>query len=194
MVVLNKIYTRTGDEGSTALGSGERVSKANPRIEAYGTVDEANAVLGLVRLHATDAAFTRLDGMLAMVQNELFDLGADLCVPDRGQALAYEPLRIVETQWRRIESDIDELNEKLPPLRSFVLPGGHAAAVHLHHARTVTRRAERLMVALAAMPDEPVSEPALIYINRLSDFLFVASRWVNAKASGDVLWAPGKTR
>jgi cob(I)alamin adenosyltransferase len=194
MVVLNKIYTRTGDEGSTALGSGERVSKANPRIEAYGTVDEANAVLGLVRLHATDAAFTRLDGMLAMVQNELFDLGADLCVPDRGQALAYEPLRIVETQWRRIESDIDALNEKLPPLRSFVLPGGHAAAVHLHLARTVTRRAERLMVALAAMPDEPVSEPALIYINRLSDFLFVASRWVNAKASGDVLWAPGKTR
>jgi cob(I)alamin adenosyltransferase len=194
MVVLNKIYTRTGDEGQTALGSGERVSKADPRIEAYGTVDEANAAIGMARLHAGDQAFKRLDQMLALIQNELFDLGADLCVPDRGQKLAYEPLRIVETQWRRIEADIDALNEGLQPLRSFVLPGGHALAVHLHLARTIARRAERLMVALAAVPDEPVSRDALVYINRLSDFLFVASRWVNAKAGGDVLWQPGKTR
>jgi cob(I)alamin adenosyltransferase len=194
MVVLNKIYTRTGDEGQTALGSGERVSKASPRIEAYGTVDEANSCLGLVRLHATDKSLERLDAMLALIQNELFDLGADLCVPDRGEPLAYEPLRITETQWRRIESNIDELNDELSPLRSFVLPGGHAAAVYLHLARTVTRRAERLMVALAAMPGEPVSNDALIYINRLSDFLFVASRWVNARSGGDVLWQPGKTR
>jgi cob(I)alamin adenosyltransferase len=194
MVVLNKIYTRTGDAGQTALGSGERVSKASPRIEAYGTVDEANSCLGLVRLHATDQGLERLDAMLALIQNELFDLGADLCVPDRGQKLAYEPLRITETQWRRIESDIDELNDGLAPLRSFVLPGGHAAAAYLHLARTVARRAERLMVALAATEDEPVSNDALIYINRLSDFLFVASRWVNARAQGDVLWQPGKTR
>jgi cob(I)alamin adenosyltransferase len=194
MVVLNKIYTRTGDEGQTALGSGERVSKASPRIEAYGTVDEANACLGLVRLHATDHSLGRLDAMLALIQNELFDLGADLCVPDHGQKLAYEPLRITETQWRRIEADIDALNDELVPLRSFVLPGGHAAAVYLHLARTVTRRAERLMVALAAMENEPVSNDALIYVNRLSDFLFVASRWVNARAQGDVLWQPGKTR
>lgn len=194
MVVLNKIYTRTGDEGQTALGSGERVSKASPRIEAYGTVDEANSCLGLVRLHATDQSLEHLDAMLALIQNELFDLGADLCVPDRGEPLAYEPLRITETQWRRIETNIDELNDELAPLRSFVLPGGHAAAVYLHLARTVTRRAERLMVALAALPGEPVSNDALIYVNRLSDFLFVASRWVNARSGGDVLWQPGKTR
>jgi cob(I)alamin adenosyltransferase len=194
MVVLNKIYTRTGDEGKTALGSGERVDKFNPRIEAYGTTDEANACLGLVRLYLTDSIFKRLDEMLGRIQNELFDLGADLCVPDRGQTLEYEPLRITEGQWQRLEAEIDELNDALAPLRSFVLPGGHPAAVHLHLARTVSRRAERRMVELAANENEPVSRDALIYINRLSDFLFVASRWVNAKASGDVLWVPGKTR
>jgi cob(I)alamin adenosyltransferase len=194
MVVLNKIYTRTGDEGQTALGTGERVSKADARIDAYGTVDETNACVGLVRLHTADGMFKPLDDMLGRIQNELFDLGADLCVPDRGEKPAYEPLRITQGQWHRLEQEIDELNGPLPPLRSFVLPGGHAAAVHLHLARTVSRRAERLMVALAAHDNEPVSKDALIYINRLSDFLFVASRWVNAKAGGDVLWAPGKTR
>ncbi len=194
MVVLNKIYTRTGDEGQTALGSGERVAKFNPRIEAYGTVDEANACVGLVRLHAQGQEFKPLDDMLARIQNELFDLGADLCVPDRGQKLEYEPLRITQGQWERLEAEIDELNDALQPLRSFVLPGGHPAAVHLHLARTVARRAERRMAELAALENEPVSRDALIYINRLSDFLFVASRWVNARAGGDVLWAPGKTR
>lgn len=194
MVVLNKIYTRTGDDGQTALGSGERVAKFNPRIEAYGTVDEANACVGLVRLHIQQPDLKLLDQMLARIQNELFDLGADLCVPDRGQKLEYEPLRITQGQWQRLEAEIDELNDALQPLRSFVLPGGHPAAVHLHVARTVARRAERRMAELASLDSEPVSKDALIYINRLSDFLFVASRWVNAKAGGDVLWAPGKTR
>jgi cob(I)alamin adenosyltransferase len=194
MVVLNKIYTRTGDEGSTALGSGERVSKADLRIDAYGTVDEANSCLGLVRPHVANPEFKRLDEMLARIQNELFDLGADLCVPDRGPKPAHEPLRITQGQWQRLEVEIDELNGDLAPLRSFVLPGGHAAAAYLHLARTVCRRAERLMVELAARDNEPVSKDALAYINRLSDFLFVASRWVNARAQGDVLWIPGQTR
>jgi cob(I)alamin adenosyltransferase len=195
MVVLNKIYTRTGDAGETALGTGERVSKASLRIESYGTVDETNTVIGLARLHTTDAKLAKLDAMLARIQNELFDLGADLCVPDRGQAMHYEPLRIAPTQYARLEEEIDALNAELSPLRSFVLPGGHAAAAHLHHCRTVCRRAERLMVALKAVDGEHVSEGAIAYINRLSDFFFVASRWVNATAaSGDILWVPGKTR
>jgi cob(I)alamin adenosyltransferase len=193
MVVLNRIYTRTGDAGETSLGSGERVSKANLRIQAYGTVDETNATLGLVRLHTSE--LKKLDDMLARIQNELFDLGADLCVPDRGQKLEYEPLRISPTQYERIEREIDELNGELQPLRSFVLPGGHPAAAQLHLARTICRRAERLIVELAAHEGEHVSEGAIAYINRLSDFFFVASRWVNAKAgSGDILWVPGKTR
>lgn len=194
MVVLNRIYTRTGDAGETALGSGERVSKAHLRIHAYGTVDETNAVVGLVRLHTAMAEMTKLDAMLSRIQNELFDLGADLCVPDTGQKLDYEPLRIVSKQHERLEAEIDELNAELSPLRSFVLPGGHPAAAHLHLARTVCRRAERLIVELKAQEGEHVSESAIAYINRLSDFLFVASRWVNAKTSGDVLWVPGKTR
>lgn len=194
MVVLNRIYTRTGDAGETALGSGERVSKAHLRIHAYGTVDETNAVVGLVRLHTATAEMTKLDAMLSRIQNELFDLGADLCVPDTGQKLDYEPLRIVSKQHERLEAEIDELNAELSPLRSFVLPGGHPAAAHLHLARTVCRRAERLIVELKAQEGEHVSESAIAYINRLSDFLFVASRWVNAKTSGDVLWVPGKTR
>lgn len=193
MVRLNKIYTRTGDAGETGLGDGTRVSKADLRIEAYGTVDEANSVLGLVRLHTKD--FPTLDAMLARIQNELFDLGADLCVPDRGQKLEYEPLRIHPKQFERIEHEIDEMNAELAPLKSFVLPGGHAAATYLHQARTVCRRAERLIVALAQAEGEHVSEGAIAYINRLSDFFFVASRWVNAKSGdGDVLWIPGKTR
>lgn len=195
MVVLNKIYTRTGDQGETALGTGERVSKASLRIGAYGTVDETNTVVGLARLHTADPSLAKLDAMLLRIQNELFDLGADLCVPDRGSKLDYEPLRIAGTQYQRLEAEIDELNADLSPLRSFVLPGGHAAAAHLHQARTVCRRAERLIVALKEAGNEHVSEGAIAYINRLSDFFFVASRWVNGTSGvGDVLWVPGKTR
>ena len=194
MVVLNRIYTRTGDKGDTALGSGTRVSKAHLRIQAYGTVDETNAVLGIVRLHTSAEGFSKLDTMLGRIQNELFDLGADLCVPDDGKKLDYEPLRILPGQVERIEKEIDELNSELTPLRSFVLPGGHDAAAHLHLARTICRRAERLIVELKSHEGEHVSDWALSYINRLSDFLFVASRWVNAKTTGDVLWVPGKTR
>jgi cob(I)alamin adenosyltransferase len=195
MVVLNKIYTRTGDGGETALGSGERVSKADLRIEAYGTVDETNAVIGLVRQHTQHPRFATLDAMLARIQNELFDLGADLCVPDRGKPLGFEPLRMVAGQATRLEQEIDGLNAALSPLRSFVLPGGCAAAASLHQARTVCRRAERLMVALAAQPGEQVGAAALTYVNRLSDFLFVASRHANlVDGGGDVLWVPGRTR
>jgi cob(I)alamin adenosyltransferase len=195
MVVLNKIYTRTGDGGDTALGSGERVSKADLRIEAYGTVDEANAVIGLVRQHTRHVRLALLDDMLARIQNEMFDLGADLCVPDRGQKLEWEPLRMIAAQGARLEQEIDQLNEQLQPLRSFVLPGGTAAAAYLHQARTVCRRAERLMVALKGVAGEHVNAQALVYINRLSDFLFVASRYANAVAGdGDVLWVPGQTR
>ncbi len=195
MVVLNRIYTRTGDAGETALGSGERVSKADLRIEAYGTVDETNTVIGLVRLHTQHVGLAGLDAMLGRIQNELFDLGADLCVPDRGQALAWEPLRILLSQAERLEQEIDQLNDVLSPLRSFVLPGGVPAAAFLHQARTVCRRAERLMVALNGVEGEVVSPAALAYVNRLSDFLFVASRWANETAGhGDILWVPGKTR
>lgn len=194
MVVLNKIYTRTGDAGETSLGSGERVSKSALRIEAYGTVDETNAAVGMARLHTRDHNLLVLDEKLARIQNELFDLGADLCVPDRGEKLPYEPLRILASQWQRLEQDIDYMNNELAPLRSFVLPAGHPAAVHLHLARTIARRAERVMVHLMQQPDEPVSADAMIYINRLSDFLFVASRFANARDAGDVLWQPGGTR
>jgi cob(I)alamin adenosyltransferase len=194
MVVLNRIYTRTGDKGETALGSGTRVSKAHLRIHAYGTVDETNAVVGIVRLHTAVPDFARLDAMLARIQNELFDLGADLCVPDSGKDAGYEPLRIAPRQYERLEAEIDELNGELPPLRSFVLPGGHPAAAHLHLARTVCRRAERLIVELAGSEGEHVSDGALAYVNRLSDLFFVASRWANARSGGDVLWVPGQTR
>jgi cob(I)alamin adenosyltransferase len=193
MVVLNRIYTRTGDAGETALGNGERLSKANIRIAAYGTVDETNATVGIARLHT--AGLEKLDAMLARIQNELFDLGADLCVPDRGEKLEFEPLRILPKQYERLEHEIDDLNSELSPLRSFVLPAGHAAAAHLHLSRTICRRAERLIVELKSIEGEHVSEGAIAYINRLSDFFFVASRWVNFKAAdGDVLWVPGKTR
>jgi cob(I)alamin adenosyltransferase len=194
MVVLNRIYTRTGDKGETALGSGTRLSKAHLRIQAYGTVDETNATLGVVRLHTNIEGFDLLDAMLARIQNELFDLGADLCVPDTGQTLDYEPLRILPNQCERLEQEIDLLNRELSPLRSFVLPGGHPAAAFLHVSRTVCRRAERLIVELKSREGEHVNDAALAYVNRLSDFLFVASRWVNAKTTGDILWVPGKTR
>ncbi|MDA7946570.1 MAG: cob(I)yrinic acid a,c-diamide adenosyltransferase [Hyphomicrobiaceae bacterium] len=191
MVVLNKIYTRTGDDGTTALGSGDRVVKYSPRIEAYGTVDETNATIGVARLELGDQ-HGDVDGMLARIQNDLFDLGADLCVPqNEGDDKA---LRIVAAQVERLESEIDMLNGELQPLRSFVLPGGTPAAAALHVARTICRRAERRMAELAAIKDERVSGPALRYINRLSDFLFVASRYVNGKGKGDVLWTPGENR
>ena len=192
MVVLNRIYTRTGDNGDTALGTGERRPKFDLRVEAYGTVDETNATLGMARLHTS--ADPNLDAMLARIQNDLFDLGADLCTPDKGEKLAYEPLRIIQTQVDRLEKEIDELNASLAPLRSFVLPGGAPAAAALHLSRTISRRAERLMVALSRTEGEVVSAPALQYVNRLSDFLFVASRFANLNAGGDVLWTPGKNR
>lgn len=192
MVVLNRIYTRTGDDGDTALGTGERRPKFDLRVEAYGTVDETNATIGMARLSTGDDP--KLDAMLARIQNDLFDLGADLCTPDKGEKLAYEPLRIVQTQVDRLEKEIDELNASLAPLRSFVLPGGAPAAAALHLSRTICRRAERLMVALSRTEGEVVSAPALQYVNRLSDFLFVASRYANLNAGGDVLWTPGKNR
>lgn len=193
MVVLNRIYTRTGDGGTTALGTGERRHKFDLRVAAYGTVDETNATLGLARLH-TAGSEPLVDGMLERIQNDLFDLGADLCTPETDEKPAYEPLRIIEAQVARIEREIDTLNAELNPLRSFVLPGGTPAAAALHLSRTVSRRAERLMVELAATPGERVGEPALKYINRLSDFLFVASRYVNERGAKDVLWVPGGHR
>ena len=194
MVKLNKIYTRTGDDGTTGLGSGERVLKYDVRVAAYGTVDEGNAAIGIARLHL--AAYPEVDAILARVQNDLFDLGADLCVPERPDAPppAYEALRVVASQVTRLEEDIDRLNAELPPLRSFILPGGSPAAAYLHLARTIIRRAERDMVALAQIPGEVVSAPAIQYVNRLSDLLFVAGRYVNGHGAGDVLWVPGANR
>jgi cob(I)alamin adenosyltransferase len=190
MVVLNRIYTRTGDDGTTAIGSGERRPKYDLRVAAYGTVDETNAVIGVARLHLNEAR--ELDAMLGMIQNDLFDLGADLAVPQRdGKA---ERLRVVSSQVERLEREIDSLNAHLAPLASFVLPGGTPAAAYLHLARTVCRRAERIMVELAAKPDEPVGDAAIQYMNRLSDFLFVASRSANDNGAGDVLWVPGQNR
>jgi cob(I)alamin adenosyltransferase len=192
MVVLNRIYTRTGDDGTTALSTGERRQKFDLRVEAYGTVDETNSVLGLARL-ATAVEFPELDAMLGRIQNDLFDLGADLATPE-GTKLTWEPLRLVPSQVDRVEADIDCLNADLEPLRSFVLPGGSAASAHLHHARTVARRAERLTVELAARDGEQVNPSAVKYLNRLSDFFFVAARWVNDKGKRDVLWVPGANR
>jgi cob(I)alamin adenosyltransferase len=194
MVVLSKIYTRTGDAGTTALGSGVRVAKSHLRIHAYGTVDETNACLGLVRIHTAGDEFAALDAMLARIQNDLFDLGADLCVPQSPDDPQSAGLRIEQSQVERLEREIDQLNGDLQPLRSFVLPGGHPAAAALHLARTICRRAERLMVELAEAESSGVSAPAMRYVNRLSDYLFVAARWTNAKAGGDVLWVPGATR
>jgi cob(I)alamin adenosyltransferase len=188
MVVLNRIYTKTGDKGETALGSGVRVPKHDLRIEAYGTVDEANSAVGVARLHAP----ADIDVMLARVQNDLFDLGADLCLPETEEPPPYEPLRMTPEQTLRLEREIDAMNAQLTPLRSFVLPGGTACAAYLHVARTVSRRAERIMTALAGR--EKVSAAAITYANRLSDFLFVAARFANLKGPGDVLWTPGANR
>jgi cob(I)alamin adenosyltransferase len=192
MVVLNRIYTRTGDDGTTALGTGERRKKYDLRIEAYGTLDEANAVIGLVRLAtAHDAA---LDAMLARVQNDLFDVEADLCMPSGGKGPAGARLTVTDAQIEWLEQQIDALNAELAPLKSFILPGGRPAAAYLHPARKVCRRAERLMVELNDKPGEGVTPAALKYVNRLSDFLFVAGRHANDKGAADVLWQPGQNR
>ena len=191
MVKLNKIYTRTGDDGTTGLVSGPRRRKDDLRVECYGTVDETNACLGMARA-ALAGAHGDIDAMLSRLQNDLFDLGADLATPDTGEKPAFEPLRIAQSQVDRIEQDIDLLNGRLSPLRSFILPGGSPAAAALHLARTVARRAERQMVELAGR--EKVSPEALKFVNRLSDFLFVASRGVNDNGASDVLWVPGANR
>ena len=194
MVVLNRIYTRTGDDGTTALGTGERRAKYDLRIAAYGTVDELNACLGIARLHTADEP--TVDAMLMRIQNDLFDLGADLCTPEdaKGKGPGGARLAVSDAQVSRLEQEIDALNAELAPLRSFVLPGGTPAAAYLHLARTVCRRAERAMVELAHQPDETVSAAALKYVNRLSDFLFVASRFLNRKGANDILWVPGQNR
>ena len=192
MVVLSKIYTRTGDDGTTGLGSGRRVAKYDLRVECYGTLDETNAAIGLARVH-TGSSDAALDAMLARIQNDLFDLGAELCYPDESKD-ARGRLSVSDAQVERLEGEIDALNRELQPLRSFVLSGGTPAASFLHLARTISRRGERLMVALASRPKEPVGAAALRYINRLSDFLFVAARYANDKGKSDVLWVPGQNR
>jgi cob(I)alamin adenosyltransferase len=192
MVVLNRIYTRTGDDGSTALGSGERRPKYDLRVAAYGTVDEVNAVIGIARLQA--AGNLELDRMLARIQNDLFDVGADLCLPDKGKGPGGARLDVTDAQVEWLERQIDRLNGELGPLRSFVLPGGSAVAAYLHLARTVCRRAERLMVELKDRPGESVTAAAIKYMNRLSDFFFVAARFTNDKGAADVLWVPGQNR
>ena len=192
MVVLNRIYTRTGDDGTTALGSGRRVSKSDLRVECYGTLDETNAAIGLARLH-TAGSDPELDAMLARIQNDLFDLGADVCFPDDSKD-SRGRLTVTDTQVERLEREMDDMNAALQPLRSFVLPGGSPASSFLHLARAISRRAERLMVELASRPNEPVGAPALRYVNRLSDFLFVAARFANGKGKNDVLWVKGENR
>ncbi|MGC2854607.1 cob(I)yrinic acid a,c-diamide adenosyltransferase [Novispirillum sp. DQ9] len=194
MVRLTRIYTRGGDTGKTSLGDGARVPKNALRVDAYGTVDEANAVIGLARLHTGDvpAGGVPADALLARIQNDLFDLGADLCTPAKADEAPGQALRVTQGQVDRLEAEIDSLNAALAPLNSFILPGGSAASAHLHHARTVVRRAERLIAALAG--EEVVNPLALAYVNRLSDHLFVLARVLNANGADDVLWVPGATR
>ena len=192
MVVLNKIYTKTGDDGTTGLGNGERRPKHDLRIASYGTVDETNSTIGIARLHVGERQ--DLDQTLARIQNDLFDLGADLATPDDGKPLEYEPLRVTSGQIEWLEKQIDAVNEKLDPLRSFVLPGGSALSAHLHMARTVARRAERLIVELSERKGENISREAVLYMNRLSDFFFVAARSANEHGKADVLWGPGQNR
>ena len=198
MVRLNTIYTRTGDDGTTGLGNGERRQKFDPRVAAYGEVDETNSAIGLARVvtaASSDAGLQAIDAMLKRIQNDLFDLGADLCTPEprkvESRKAARAPLRILMSQVAWLEAAIDELNADLSPLRSFVLPGGAPAAAALHLARAICRRAERAIVALAASDGEPVGAAAIAYINRLSDFLFVAARAANDRGKADVLWVPG---
>ena len=191
MVKLNKIYTRTGDDGTTGLVDGTRLGKDALRVRAYGDVDETNSVIGLVRLHLENR---RLDDMLSRIQNDLFDLGADLAttLPNEGEAESEYALRMAASQTSRLEAELDALNADLAPLDSFVLPGGHPPAAYLHQARTVCRRAERICVALAA--EESINPHALSYLNRLSDLLFVAARWCNDQGAADVKWVPGKNK
>ena len=190
MVVLNRIYTRTGDDGTTSLGSGARRKKYDLRVDAYGTLDEVNSVIGLVRLHTGGSG--PLDAALGHIQNDLFDVEADLCLAEKGPGGAR--LTVTDKQVAWLESQIDLLNDDLAPLKSFILPGGSAASAYLHLARTVCRRAERIMVALRDQPGEEVSDASLKYVNRLSDYLFVAGRYANDKGASDVLWAPGQNR
>ena len=192
MVQLTRIYTKSGDKGKTALGNGKRVAKSDIRVEAYGTVDETNAVIGVARLHSADAP--GIDAMLARIQNDLFDLGADLCTPGDGtdDTGDYPALRIVESQVTRLENEIDAINADLNPLKSFILPGGTALAAHLHQCRTVARRAERLSVELSTV--EEVNPVAVRFLNRLSDWFFVAARVANNNGQDDVLWVPGANR
>jgi cob(I)alamin adenosyltransferase len=192
MVVLNRIYTRTGDDGTTALGTGERRKKYDLRVAAYGSLDEVNATIGLARLATVGDVV--LDPMLARIQNDLFDVGADLCMPHGGKGPGGARLDVTDAQVEWLEQQIDRLNADLAPLRSFILPGGSPAAAHLHLARTVCRRAERLMVELKDRSSEPVAAAALKYVNRLSDFLFVAARHANEGGRADVLWQPGQNR
>jgi cob(I)alamin adenosyltransferase len=190
MVVLNRIYTRTGDDGTTALGSGDRRKKYDLRVAAYGTLDEVNAVIGVARLHT--AGDKALDAALARIQNDLFDVEAELCLATKGPGGAALTVTAAQVAW--LEGEIDRLNDELAPLKSFVLPGGSPAAAYLHLARTICRRAERIMVELRDQPGEEVSPDALKYVNRLSDLLFVASRYMNGKGETDVLWLPGQNR
>ena len=193
MVVLNRIYTRSGDDGTTALGTGERRKKYDLRIEAYGTLDEVNAVIGIVQLHMVDDPV--LDAVLSRIQNDLFDVEADLCMPSEGgKGPGGARLAVTDAQVTWLEGEIDRFNAELAPLKSFILPGGSSGAAYLHLARTVCRRAERIMVALADKPAESVTAAALKYVNRLSDFLFVAARRMNDKGAADVLWVPGQNR
>jgi cob(I)alamin adenosyltransferase len=192
MVKLNKIYTRTGDDGTTGLGSGERRKKYDLRVAAYGTLDEANAAIGIARLHTGDDA--ALDAALSRIQNDLFDVGADLTTPGKGKGPGGARLTVTAAQVSWLESEIDRLNSTLAPLKSFVLPGGTPAAAYLHLARTVCRRAERLIAELKDRPGESIGDEVLQYVNRLSDFLFVASRHANSKGARDVLWQPGQNR
>ena len=192
MVVLNKIYTRTGDDGTTALGTGERRKKYDRRIAAYGTIDEVNAAIGVARLHT--AHEPELDAALSRIQNDLFDVGADLTMPGKGKGPGGARLTVTQAQVAWLEDEIDQLNAELEPLKSFVLPGGSPAAAYLHLARTICRRAERLIAELKDKPGESVGAEVLQYVNRLSDFLFVASRYTNGKGVRDVLWQPGQNR
>jgi len=190
MVTLNKIYTKTGDAGETALGNGQRVGKQSIRVNAYGTVDETNATVGLARQHSTG----EMDAALAMIQNDLFDLGADMCRPDmeKDAEAEYPPLRVTAAQVARLEAEIDAMNANLSPLKSFILPGGTALAAQMHLCRTVSRRAERLSVELASV--EHINPDAVKYLNRLSDWFFVAGRVANDNGADDVLWVPGANR
>lgn len=190
MVTLDKIYTKSGDKGNTRLATGKPIEKWHIRVQAYGTVDEVNAVLGIATLHSEGA----LREAINRIQNDLFDLGADLATPDEGKDLGYEPLRINSNQVERLESEIDKMNTDIPPLNSFVLPGGSRLSSYFHLARTVSRRAERLIAELSTMENEKINEHALIYANRLSDWLFVASRAANDNGSSDVKWIPGANR